>query len=279
MPGRRCVISALAGLGLVVLVTAGATAGQTAARPGGTPSAIRSPGLERSVAASAGLALGFVENRGQTDARVRYYAQGNRYAFYLTRDEVMLAFARKREARGLALALRFVGRDPVSEPRGAERAPGQVNYLRGNDPTTWQRQLGHYGQVVYRGLWPGIDLWVHQQAGALKYEFRVRPGGRPSDIRLAYAGARGVTLNTAHGLLIRTSLGVLRDSAPVSYQEISGGRVPVRSRYVLNSGARGNRGFGFAVGSYRADHDLVIDPGVEYTTFLGGSSHEVGSGI
>src|SRR3954451_17260696 len=37
--------------------------------------------------------------------------------------------------------------------------------------------------------------------------------------------------------------------------------------------------FAFAVDSYRPGHDLIIDPGIQFTTFLGGNSHEVGAGI
>src|SRR5262249_3490399 len=74
---------------------------------------------------------------------------------------------------------------------------------------------------------------------------------------------------------IGTASGVLRDSPPVSYQEISGARAPVASRYVLN----GNT-CGFFVGpEYRPDRELVIDPGVDYSTYLGGSSDEIGAGI
>ena len=74
-------------------------------------------------------------------------------------------------------------------------------------------------------------------------------------------------------------MGVLRDSPPVSYQVIAGARVPVESRYVLTDGGAEAR-YGFAVGAgYRPDHELIIDPGVEYSTFLGGSSHEIGAGI
>ena len=47
----------------------------------------------------------FEENRGQTDPRVRYYAQGSRYAFYLTRDEVVLSFMNEPTTRGVTLAL------------------------------------------------------------------------------------------------------------------------------------------------------------------------------
>ena len=61
----------------------------------------------------------------------------------------------------------------------------------------------------------------------------------------------------------------------MAYQEIGGVRKPVSSRYVLS----GDRGYGFAVGSYERGRELVIDPTLSYSTFLGGASHEFGSGI
>ncbi len=270
---------------------------------------------EQVLKAYATLPLTFVENRGQTDARVRYYAQGPRYAFYLTGEEVVLSFesgsgatrvsgskpgssgslipatfpaaeARSPQAAGspgnapevdgVALALQFIGSSPRVALEGEERASGEVNYLRGNEPAQWHTGVPRYAQVVYRELWPGVDLRLHQQAGSLKYEFRVRAGARPADIRLAYSGAAGLTLDGTGGLLIQTALGVLRDSPPMSYQEIAGARVPVESRYVLN--AAGD--YGFAIGAgYQPDHELIIDPGVAYSTFLGGTSNEIGTGI
>ena len=113
---------------------------------------------------------------------------------------------------------------------------------------------------------------MYESAGVLKYEFRVRPGGRVSDIRLAYAGAKGLALGAAGALRIQTGVGVLRDSAPVSYQTITGRQVPVSSRYLLEAGGKSKAPqFAFDVGSYQRDHELVIDPGVQFTTFLGGN--------
>src|SRR5439155_43034 len=52
------------------------------------------------------------------------------------------------------------------------------------------------------------------------------------------------------------------------------------SGYVVKEGSGAQEGFGFAVGAgYRPDHELIIDPGVQYSTFLGGSSHELAAGI
>ena len=81
----------------------------------------------------------------------------------------------------------------------------------------------------------------------LKYEFHVRPGARPSDIRLAYAGAAGLSLDDTGALTIDTPVGVLRDAAPVAYQEADGTRVPVQSRYALDGTGRRDR-FAFAIG-------------------------------
>jgi hypothetical protein len=72
-------------------------------------------------------------------------------------------------------------------------------------------------------------------------------------------------------------MGVLKDAAPVSYQVIGGERVAVESRYKLLEGEGG--GYGFAVGSYDPRYPLVIDPGLEYSTFLGGTGLDNGQGI
>jgi len=286
-----------AGLGVAALVlTASISSNPAPRRPGpndhprGAERAV--PALaafdanrDRVLNAYANLPVAFVENRGQADRRVRYFAQGSRYAFYLTRDEVALSFEKGSDAPepaadGVALALRFLGGNPKVVLEGEERAPGAINYLKGNDPTAWQTDLPRYTQVVYRELWPGVDLSLRQLDGSLKYEFRVRPGARPADIRLAYTGASGLTLDSKGGLLIKTALGVLRDAPPVSYQEIAGARVPVDSRYVVNEVGSAQAGYGFAVGAgYEPEYDLIIDPGLEYSTFLGGSSHEIAAGI
>jgi hypothetical protein len=75
---------------------------------------------------------------------------------------------------------------------------------------------------------------------------------------------------------VQTSLGVLKDAAPVSYQLIGGERVAVESRYTLAGNGGGYRS---AVGAYDPRYPLVIDPGLAYSTFLGGTGFEDGWGI
>jgi hypothetical protein len=227
----------------------------------------------------ARLPIAFVENVGQTDPSVRYYAQGSRFGFFLTQKEVVLALTREQVDAGIALALRFIGGNPHARIEGVDRAPGEVNYLRGADPAAWHTHVARYGQVAYRDLWPGIDLYLREQSGVLKYEFHVRAGARPSDIRLAYAGATRLSLEASGALTIDTPAGVLRDAAPLAYQDAGGTRVPVPSRYALDRTGPGDR-FAFALsGNYDRSRELIIDPGIQYTTFLGGGGDEIGAGI
>ena len=236
----------------------------------------------------ANLPLSFVENQGQTDARVLYYSKGPRHSFWLTKDEIVLSFTgdptmaggAEPATRGVTLRLRFVGANRKVVLEGQDPATGEVSYFRGNDPARWQTGLPTYTQMVYQELWPGIDLVLRGQAGALKYEFRVQPGGRLEDIRLAYRGADALAVDGSGGLRIGTPLGDLRDSAPVTYQQIGGVRVPVTSRYALNPSAGRRHAYGFTVGAdYQRDHELIIDPGLAYSTLIGGASHETGVGI
>jgi hypothetical protein len=145
---------------------------------------------QRALHAYANLPVAFVENRGQTDPRVRYYATGSRYGFYFTRDEIVLSLMAGapqpgttggETSRGVALALRFLGGNPGARIEGRERTPGAVNVVRGNAPARWQTALASYGEIVYRGRWPGVDMMLREQAGALKYEFHLQPGpGSPT---------------------------------------------------------------------------------------------------
>ena len=74
-------VLALAGSAIVVGAARSEHSGISAPQdhPASTPNDVDQQAVD--VAAAP---VSFVENRGQTDASVRYYAQGNRFAFYLT---------------------------------------------------------------------------------------------------------------------------------------------------------------------------------------------------
>ena len=270
---RRVLFLAAPVVVLVAALTTGADRRPAeAAFPGGKQT-LSVPAKRQALAAHAKLALSFTPNAGQFDRRVRYATQAGRSSVFFTRTGIVLSLAKGK--RGVALRLGFLGANPTPLIVGARRGPGRVNYLLGNDPARWQTNLPTYGEIVYRRLWPGVDLHLRGENGRLKYEFRLAPGAEPSRIRLAYRGQERLALGRGGELRIATALGGLRDARPLSYQTIGGRRIAVKSQFVL-----GRRGaYSFSVGSYDRRYPLVIDPGLVYSTYLGGSGIDDGYGV
>jgi Beta-propeller repeat len=212
------------------------------------------------------LPLSFVTNAGQTDSRARYYARGDGFGFYFTPDEVIL----KWQTREQVVHLKPLGISSASTLEGRSSGSEKVNYFVGSSRHT---NLEAYHEIAYRDLWPGIDMVFRGQGGKLTYEFQVAPGADPSLIRVAYEGAGGVSLRERGEFQIDTRRGKRRDPLPRSYQHIDGERVGVESRYQFDGTTKA---VGFALGSFDRHHPLVIDPGSEYSTYLGGTSNDFG---
>jgi len=235
----------------------------------------------------------FIPNAGQLDAAVLYYGRGPGYSVYFTRDEAVFAFAEpaappvqpvaltQPPIQGVNLALRFLGANPAVTLEGRQQGTGKVNYLTGNDAAKWHVGLPTYEQVVYRELWPGVDLIFRAAKRQPKHELVLRPGASLKAIRLAYRGAEGVAVDAGGNLRIRTALGVLTEEKPRSYQRIDGRQVPVESRFVLQTSANGEGVYGFEVDSYDPSRPLIIDPAffLVYSTYLGGGLTDVGTAI
>ena len=186
-----------------------------------------------------------------------------------------------------ALKLDFVGARADARPEGQEETGATFSYFKGRR-SEWQAGLKSYSEIVYRDLWPGIDLVYAGTVNRMKYTFAVKPGADPNQIKLAWRGASGVALNAAGELAVTTPAGGFTDERPVSWQVADGRQVEVATKYQLAALGKPRRGqaagaavaYGFAVGKYDRSRELVIDPAVlVYAGFLGGSGFEGGNGI
>ena len=249
----------------LTLLAAAASAG-TASTAGREAGNLATPQPKTGLGAYGALPISFVPNAGQLERRVRYSARAAGASFFFTKREAVFSLARTRN-ESLALRLRFVGANPRVEVAARKRRAGRVNYLHGSDRSKWRTNVPTYGEVVYRDLWPGIDLVFGGEQGRLKYELHVAPGASADQVRLAYSGASGLSLDRGGNLRIRTSGGTISDAHPVSYQQLDGRREPVTSRFLLTPGAKT---YGFALAGYDRSRPLVIDPGLAYSAFLGG---------
>jgi hypothetical protein len=227
--------------------------------------------------ALAKLPLRFERNDGQTDREVAYLSRGQGSTLFLTRTEAVVA-VRDRQGRGAktaVLRLLMVGANGDPVIAGEEPLQGKMNYFIGNDRSRWQTGVPTYRRVRYDDVWPGIDLVWHGTQNALEYDFIVAPRVDPSAIRLQVNGAKRLRLDRSGNLIAETAAGNVVQHAPVLYQDGPGGRTAVAGKYVL----RGRREVGFEIGAYDATRPLVIDPVLEYSTFLGGTRNEEAFGI
>lgn len=174
---------------------------------------------------------------------------------------------------GLEVTVRLGGNQAVV-PRG-ERPEGALNYLLGSDPSRWQRNVQAFREVVYRDLYPGIDLaYVGRNEGA-KSEYRVVPGADAAAIRWNYEGVDGVFIQPDGSLLLVSGASRIVEKAPVAWQASGSVTTPVQAAFRRNR----DGSFSFDLGSYRPDLPLVIDPPISFSTYFGGTRGDVATGV
>jgi len=174
---------------------------------------------------------------------------------------------------GHRVDLRFNGAIVDGECRGLDSSVDHVNIVRG--PYGVVQRLPRYRSIVLRELWRGVDLVLRADGVGLKYDLIVQPGGDPRTISISYVGGTGVEPTDDGGILVRTTLGDLRDPAPLVFQT---GPAPdtsvkhVASRFVLRGGRTNDVGFDIA--DYDESRPLVIDPSIIWSTYYGGSGYD-----
>jgi len=245
--------------------------------------------------AYAKLPLSFEFNHGQTDGSIRFLSRGPGYSLFLTPTEAVLALrglakpgevrpqATRRAATTVArpsartdvLQMKLLGSNPEPSATALEELPGKSNYFIGNDPKQWRTNVPNYGKVRFGGVYPGVDLVYYGNLSQLEYDFVVAPGADPLAIRLGFAGAEQMQIDSQGQLTLQMRTGEVRWHKPIAYQEIDGVRHIVGSQYVR----KGKETVGFEVASYDPRHALIIDPTLDYSTYLGGSASTTSTGI
>ena len=212
----------------------------------------------------------FEANRGQTDSRVQFLSRGGRYAWFFSTDEVVVAIA-DGEGRQANLRMQFAGANSHAEPIGLEALPGRSNYFIGDNAARWQTGVPHYAKLLFEDIYPGIDLLYYWSAdGNLEYDFVVEPGADPGEVQLRFDGPEKLEISKAGDLIAGLGQTRIYHRKPVIYQEIDGDRRPVSGAYRIE----GRNRVGFQLAAYDRTLPLVIDPVLEYSTFVGGSDRD-----
>jgi len=256
---------------VVLAITALSSAPSAAARVGGGRPAGPGPAEPRLGGFQRNLPLDFVENRGQWDAAARFVAQRGDLAVRVEEAAIVLQFRGRDEAgeaRALAVRLAFEGAREEAVISGSEPRAARRSYFLGNDPARWRSGVPAFSKVVYRGLYEGVDLVLREEGGTLEYDLLLAPGADLRRVVVACEGVEGLEIDADGSLSLATALGTLAQRPPTTWAEgPSGGRQPIGCEFV----ELGERRFGFRLSDRPDGLPVVIDPGLEWSTFLGGS--------
>lgn len=222
--------------------------------------AVAAPAAAPGARARVTVPLFFEARPGRAPARAQFVARRPGYALALGDRGATIAVGGSRLRMALAGAARRA-------PEALAPLAARASHFRGVAPSSWRRDVPLTAAVIYRAVYPGIDLVFRPNADQLvEYDFLVAPGADPSRIGFALLGADRLELDGRGALRVHVARGVLTHQRPVAYQEHDGVRRPVDAAYVV--GPRGR--VGFALGAYDRARPLVIDPPLSYSTYLGG---------
>lgn len=229
------------------------------------------------------LPLLFEANAGQAESEAKFVARGDGFGLMFKPDSVaMVVKERAKSAPSEAGAqaeassqvavvhMKMAGANPGPRltPRGKQ--PTRLNYMIGSDASNWHADIPTYSELIYEQVYAGIDVRYYGNRRQLEYDFIVSPGADPDRVRLDFEGCQSVSIASNGDLILDTKAGDLRHGKPFVYQEVDGTRREVAGSYRIT----GPDQVGFQLGEYDRTLPLVIDPVLEYSTYLGGNSND-----
>ncbi|MBC7587258.1 MAG: PKD domain-containing protein, partial [Chitinophagaceae bacterium] len=250
--------------------------------------------LFSSLSASAQSYLEFVENKGQWKNDIKYQGmmvngafalQPSGYRIMLSKAEDMKAVSaffhgHKEQNETTAHSLtnqteaptihshsyevKFLGANENATIIPEKPIETYNNYFIGNDKSKWASNCKIFQAITYKNIYPNIDVRYYTNNNHLKYDIIVNPGGDPNKIAMYFDGVDG--LKTKNGdLIIKTSVGEIKELAPYSYQLTKTTKKEVACSYYI----KGNIVRFKTEGDIDKSAILVIDPTLIFSTFTG----------
>jgi hypothetical protein len=207
----------------------------------------------------------FVPNGGQWEDRVRFGVIHGSQRAWAENDG--FSMSRESDLGVELLRVKFADGRP-SLPRGSCPTDSRFNFFRGNDPARWRTNLPAYQRVEWVDVWPHIDVVLHARSSGIEYDIVLRPGADAARVGIEFIGAETVRVMKTGAIEVVLQNSVVVQSSPRAYViEPDGSRHAIDSRFARK---------GTASISLNADathaQSAVIDPGLEWATFIGGNT-------
>ena len=253
--------------------------------------------------AKAPVGVWFVPNGGQWADEARYAARVNGGDWWLTESGWKVemlgsgydALGRHESPSGplvsYVLDVQWEGCQPaVAFAESGTQATHHVSYYRGNDPSRWASKLKPNSKLEALEVWPGIKAVIDGERGDaahIKCDWHVAAGADPGAISLRYEGLESevqsdgslkhfIGPRIGDGDAATGAWGHLVEAKPFAYQ-LNGTRLEeVPCEYALEPLGDGAHRIRFVLGDYDPTRDLIIDPEIEFGSFVGSTADSWG---
>ncbi len=228
----------------------------------------------------------FSENKNQWDKNIEFRAQLDGGALWVEKGALTYSFYDKETYRGLhanyaakpvknirtsGFQVQFTNSNPNTFIESNKPTSDYTNYFIGSDPAKWAGDVKNYQRILYNDLWQGINLEALGQDNSVKYNFYVKPGADPANIKMYYDKVEKITLAKGE-ITIKTPLNEMVEHEPYAYQIINGTEVDVPCKFQLK---KNTVSFSFPKG-YNANYELVIDPVLVFACSSGSTADNFG---
>ncbi len=226
----------------------------------------------------------FIKNDGQWNDAVQYKADIRQGAIFLEKDRLTVHLRENKSFhfqnnnefiyRGHVYQIRFDGANLNSKISNKYKTEEYFNYYLGNDQSKWKTNVGGYEEIIYKDLYPNIDLHINSSDYQPKYTFFLRPGAKPGDVKMRFEGLDSIFLDNQGNLISRTSVAEVKDEKPVSFRWKEGVRQDIVSKFILN-----DKTISFDIGltSVPEGETIEIDPQIIFSTYSGSSADNFGA--
>ena len=142
------------------------------------------------------------------------------------------------------------------------------HYYQGAAESGWFTDVPAWSGVGWFGIQPGVDVLLGEASGTVAYTIRCESRAALDRVEFELEGVDDLLIDSDGTWTAEIAMGALHHTAPKAWFEgAASTEIPTQVRVVR----RGPKRFGFSVGVHHDDLPLVIDPGLSFSSFLGGT--------
>ena len=168
------------------------------------------------------------------------------------------------------IKMKLENSNQTPEILGEDEFNCKINYFKGSDSSKWKTNIPIYEKIIYKAVYPGIDLTYYENEGMLEHDFIIYPNGDVDNIKMYFEGLDKIELDKDGNILMYINDEIIQLVKPRAYQEINNKQIYLESNFVIEG-----QYIKFNVKNYDKSKVLVIDPIISYGTYLGGITGDI----